>query len=210
MDHTITHCHNVTVTATLAYRQRYVHHSMVHVELDSESPPSFVLSIKAIVCRTIPVKCKLSIRRLRCYRPVHSRAVDQLIPSHGPSSEAIAAWWLRPSRKTRSTWRVTHNQPISNRFTALVVATVATASDFWLRSTSYAVHNWLNLNRRSTNSPVTDCGDYDLSRDTHMLGGISKTVMVRASWKRANSQLCSPAIGTIHLPVSKYCLYWCI
>ena len=55
-----------------------------------QSPPSFVLSIKAIVCRTIPVKCKLSIRRLRCYRPVHSRAVDKLIPSHGPSSEAIA------------------------------------------------------------------------------------------------------------------------
>ena len=89
MDHTITHCHNLTVTATLAYRQRNVHHSIGHVELDSKSP-SFVLSIKAIVCRTIPVKCKLSIRHLRCYRPVHSRAVDKLIPSHGPSSEAIA------------------------------------------------------------------------------------------------------------------------
>ena len=48
---------------------------------------------------------------------------------------------------------------ISNRFTALVVATVATASDILQRSSSYDVHNWLNLNRRSTNSPVTDCGD---------------------------------------------------
>ena len=35
--------------------------------------------------------CKLSIQRLRCYRPVHSRAVDKLIPSHDLSSEAIAA-----------------------------------------------------------------------------------------------------------------------
>ena len=170
-----------------------------------QSPPSFVLSIKAIVCRTIPVKCKLSIRRLRCYRPVHSRAVDKLIPSHGPSSEAIAT-----VPQDQVTGRVTHNQPISNRFTALVVATVATASDFLLRSTSYDVRNWLNLNRWSTNSPVTDCGDDDLSGDTHMLGGISKTVMVCASWKRANSQLCSPAISAIDLPASKYCLYWCI
>ena len=37
----------------------------------------------------------------------------------------------------------------------------------------------LNLNGRSTNSPVTDCGDDNLYGDTHMLGGISKTVMVR-------------------------------
>ena len=35
---TLVCCHNVTVTATLAYRQRYVHHSMGHVELDSKSP----------------------------------------------------------------------------------------------------------------------------------------------------------------------------
>ena len=31
--------------------------------------------MRAIVC--IPVKCKLSIRRLRCYRPVHSRAIPE-------------------------------------------------------------------------------------------------------------------------------------
>ena len=149
--------------------------------------------------------CKLSIRRLQCYHPVHSRAVDKLIPL----LTARVRKPLRPSRKTRSPWRVTHNQPISNGFTALVVATVATASDFWLQSTSYDVHNWLNLNRRSTNSPETDCGDDNLFGDTHMLGGISKTVMVRASWKRAKSQLCSPAIGTIYIPASKYCLYLC-
>ena len=87
MDHTITHCHNVTVTATLAYRQHYVHHSMGHVELGSKSP--FVRLINQ-GHRMLNNPCKLSIRHLRCYRPVHSRAVDKLIPSHGPSSEAIA------------------------------------------------------------------------------------------------------------------------
>ena len=61
--------------------------------LDSKSPfvrlIQILLSIKAIVCRNN--LCKLSIRRLRCYHPVHSRAVDKLNPSHDPSSEAIAA-----------------------------------------------------------------------------------------------------------------------
>ena len=91
MDHTITHCHNVTVTATLAYTAGSATSITPWGMLNSiQNPPSFVLSIKAMVCRTIPVKCKLSIRRLRCYRPVHSRAVDKLITSHGPSSEAIA------------------------------------------------------------------------------------------------------------------------
>ena len=49
------------------------------------------------------------------------------------------------------------------------------------RGSSYDVHYWLNLNRQSTNSPVTDCGDNALSGDTDMLGGISKTAMVHAS-----------------------------
>ena len=54
------------------------------------------------------------------------------------------------------------------------------------RGSSYDVHYRLNLNRRSTNSPVTDCGDNALSGDTHIyvgthLRGISKTAMVCAS-----------------------------
>ena len=59
-----------------------------HVELDSKSP--FVRLIDQSH-RMLNNTCKLSIRRLRCYRAVHSRAVGKLIHSHGPSSEAIAA-----------------------------------------------------------------------------------------------------------------------
>ena len=73
---------------TLSLLRRYVHHSMGHVELDSKSP--FVRLIDQSH-RMSNNPCKLSIRRLRCYHPVHSRAVDKLIPSHGTSSEAIAA-----------------------------------------------------------------------------------------------------------------------
>ena len=173
MDHTITHCHNVTVIATLAYSTG----SATSITTNSiQSPPSFVLSIKAIVCRTIPVKCKLSIRRLRCYRPVHSRAVDKRITSHGPSSEAIAPVPQDQVTMTR------HPQSANKQpFYCPRGCHRSNSVRFLLRSTTYDAHNWLNLNRRSTNSPVTDCGDDYLSGDTHMLGGISKTVMVRAS-----------------------------
>ena len=92
MDHTITHCHNVTVAAMPT---GHAHGAtsitpcpMGHVELDLKSP--FVRLINQSH-RMSNNPCKLSIRRLRCYRPVHSRAVDKLIPSHGQSSEAIAS-----------------------------------------------------------------------------------------------------------------------
>ena len=115
--------------------------SWTNVELDSKSPFVHLINQSHRMSNN---PCKLSIRRLRCYRPVHSRAVDKLIPL----VTARVQKPLRPSRKTRSPWRVTHNQPISNGFTALMVATVAmvaTASDLWLRNNSYGVHNWLNF-----------------------------------------------------------------
>ena len=61
---------------------------MGHFEHDSKSP--FIRLINKIH-RMSNNPCKLSIRRLPCYCPVHSLAVDKLIPSHGPSLEAIAA-----------------------------------------------------------------------------------------------------------------------
>ena len=61
---------------------------MGHVELDLKSPFIRLINQNHRMSKN---PCKLSIRRLRCYRPVHSRAVDKLIPSHGPISEAIAA-----------------------------------------------------------------------------------------------------------------------
>ena len=85
MDHTITHCHNVPVAATTL---RPSLQSMGHVELDSKSPFVRLINQSHRMSNNL---CKLSIRRLRCYYPVHSQAVDKLHPSHGPSSEAIAA-----------------------------------------------------------------------------------------------------------------------
>ena len=61
---------------------------MGHVELDSKSPFVRLINQNHRMSNNL---CKLSIRRLRCYYPEHSRAVDKLNPSHGPSSEAIAA-----------------------------------------------------------------------------------------------------------------------
>ena len=52
-------------------------------------------------------------------------------------------------------------RPISNGFTATGSNSVILLT--W--GSSYDVHYWLNLNRRSTNSPVTDCGDNALSGD---------------------------------------------
>ena len=87
MDHTITHCHNVTVAAT-TQRSWGMIQSWTNVELDSKSPFVRLINQRHRMSNN---PCKLSIRRLRCYRPVHSRAVDKLFPSHGPSLEAIAA-----------------------------------------------------------------------------------------------------------------------
>ena len=95
------------------------HGAMGHVELDSKSP--FVRLINQshrmsnYPVPTIPVNCRFGVSGVTIQYIPGSRAVDKLNPSHGPSSEAIAA--------------TPKDQPISNRFTALVVATVATASD---------------------------------------------------------------------------------
>ena len=176
---------------------------MGHVELDLKSP--FVRLINQSH-RMSNNPCKLSIRRLWCYRRVHSRAVDKLIPSHGPSSEAIAAIPKDQVTMTRDP-QSANKQPFY----------CPRGSH---RSNSVRFLTWLNLNRRSSHLPVTDCGDddrsssssfycagqrltphyrtlevrpgritkklelkydYDCESDTHMLGGISKTVMVRAS-----------------------------
>ena len=75
-------------TTCLSSQRRYAHHSMGHVELDSKSPFVRLINQSHRMSNNL---CKLSIRRLRCYYPVHSRAVDKLNHSHGPSSESIAA-----------------------------------------------------------------------------------------------------------------------
>ncbi len=82
----ITQSHTATTCLSPQRHGDYVHHSMGHV--DSKSPFVRLINQSHRMSNNL---CKLSIRRLRCYHPVHSRAVDKLNPSHGPSSEAIAA-----------------------------------------------------------------------------------------------------------------------
>ena len=82
------HNHTLSHSNCRRYDATYVHGAWPNVELDSKSP--FVRLINQSH-RMSNNPCKLSIRHLRWYRPVHNRAVDQLFPSHGPSWESIAA-----------------------------------------------------------------------------------------------------------------------
>ena len=65
---------------------RYVHPWQCQTRFD---PPSLRSSCQSHRMSNNPCRrsCKLS-SRLQCYHPVHSRAVDKLIPNHGPSSNA--------------------------------------------------------------------------------------------------------------------------
>ena len=178
-NHTLSQCDCRRYDATFMSWGMIQSLSWTNVELDSKSP--FVRHINQSH-RMSDNPCKLSIRRLRCYRPVHSRAVDKLFHRHGPSSEAIAA--VQKDQVTMTRDRQSANkQPFYCPRGSHCSNSVRffTTEHFIIIITSYDVHNWLNLNRQSTNSPVTDCGDDDLSGDTHMSGGISKTVTVRAS-----------------------------